>query len=202
MNEQQYEKILNIKTMGVQKWDSKSTHYSPYEPTSYAALEILFEKYQVDSTDHVVDFGCGKGRLIFYIHHFCHASVTGIEMNQNYYRDCCDNLNRYRKLHGIDTDKINFVCCLAQDYSIQPLDNKFYFFNPFSLPLFIKIIQKILVSVQESMRSVELILYYPSADYIYYLENSTCFKLTQEIIRSDIYKRDSHEIFLIYQLLT
>lgn len=199
MDEQYYEKLLNIKTTGVQKWNSKSTHYSPYEPTSYDALETLFERYQVASTDHIVDFGCGKGRLIFYIHHFYHASVTGIEMNHNYYQECCDNLNRYRKMHSTETDKINFVYSLAEDHSIQPLDNKFYFFNPFSLPLFIKIVDKILVSVQQSNRIVELILYYPSADYIYYLENSTCFVLTQEIIRPTLYKRDPREKFLIYR---
>lgn len=200
MDEQYYEKLLNIKTMGAQKWSSKSTHYSPYEPTSYAALETLFEQYQLDSTDHIVDFGCGKGRLIFYIHHFYHASVTGIEMNHNYYQDCCDNLKRYRKMYPKAADKINFVCSLAEDYSIRPLDNKFYFFNPFSAALFIKIIDKILASVQQAKRSVELIIYYPSADYIYYLENSTCFVFSQEIIRPNLYKRNPREKFLIYRL--
>ena len=43
----------------------------------------------------MVDFGCGKGRLNFYIHYFFHATVVGIEMNEIFYQEAIENLNRY-----------------------------------------------------------------------------------------------------------
>ena len=50
------------------------------------------------------------------------------------------------------------------------------------------------------MRPVELILYYPSDDYIYYLENNTPFIIKNEIILDSLYKKDNNERFLIYKL--
>jgi len=200
MEEQYYEKLLNIKTSGEQKWDTKHTNYHPYEPTSYSALEILFEQYKVESNDYIIDFGCGKGRLIFYINHFFKSNVTGIEMNSDFYKEAIYNKESYLKKHKKNTDKINFLCCFAQDYNIKPIDNKFYFFNPFSIKIFIKVVENILDSVEKYNRAVELILYYPSDDYIYYLENNTSFVLTNEIKLTNINKNDFNERFLIYKL--
>lgn len=200
MEEQYYEKLLNIMTCGEQKWDSKSTHYHPYEPTSYSALEVLFHQYRVDSNDHIIDFGCGKGRLIFYINHFFKCEVTGIEMNNEFYEEALNNKASYLKNHRRSEDKINFLSCFAQDYKIKPIDNKFYFFNPFSIKIFIKVIENILDSVEIHNRTVQLILYYPSDDYVYYLENSTSFVLIYEVMLPHISKYNSNERFLIYQL--
>ena len=95
MKEYYYDKLLNISTTGYQEGFNKSFHYHRYEPTPYSALEILFNQYKCKSSDRVVDFGCGKGRLNFYIHYFFHATVVGIEMNEIFYQEAIENLNRY-----------------------------------------------------------------------------------------------------------
>lgn len=199
MNEQYYENLLDIKTTGCQEWDKGSSHYHPYEPTLYSALEVLFHQYKVENDDSIVDFGCGKGRLAFYINYFYKSNVVGIEMDEGLYMDAINNKKSYLKKYRKSIDKIDFLCCFAQDYNVKPLDNKFYFFNPFSIQIFRKIIENILLSVEEHQRSIELILYYPSDDYIYYLENNTSFVLIDEIIINDLYKCDTSERFLIYQ---
>lgn len=91
MNEQYYEKLLNIKTTGEQRWDKKNIHYHPYEPTLYKALEVLFDDYGLEKNDHIVDFGCGKGRLNFYINYLYNSYVTGIEMNEMFYYEALEN---------------------------------------------------------------------------------------------------------------
>ena len=68
MNEKKYETLLNIQTSGEDKYHT-SAKYHRYEPTPYDVLETLFNHYQLTKNDHIVDFGCGKGRLNFYIHH-------------------------------------------------------------------------------------------------------------------------------------
>lgn len=200
MDEKYYEKLLNIKTTGEQKWDCNVAHCHPYQATSYAALETLFNEYDVEDYDDIVDFGCGKGRLIFYINHFFDANVMGVEMNSGFYSECLENRSTYLKNHKRNKGKIEFVCGFAQEYAIRLQDNKFYFFNPFSVQLFIKIIENILSSVYESKRKVDVILYYPSNDYIYYLENSTPFSLEKEIRLDKFFNKDNDERFLIYTL--
>ncbi|MEI4831799.1 methyltransferase [Bacillus sp. FJAT-53711] len=200
MNEQYYDAVLNIKTVGEQKGFYESLHYHRYEPTPYLALEQLFNKYELKSSDRVVDFGCGKGRLNFYIHHFYHASVVGIEMNETFHQEAMENRDRYLNKSKKSKDKIHFHCCLAQEYEIDPLDNKFYFFNPFSVQVFMNVINNVLLSVEKVEREVELVLYYPSEDYIYFLDNQTSFELKEEVILPGLYERNSNERFLIYRL--
>ncbi|MEG1002866.1 class I SAM-dependent methyltransferase [Clostridium sp.] len=200
MNEQYFEKLLNIKTSGTQKIFNESIHYNRYEPTSYEALNALFEQYTINNSDSILDFGCGKGRLNFYIHYYFNASVTGIEMDNYFYHEAMENRAAYFKKHKKNKSPINFSNCFAQEYNINHKDNKFYFFNPFSVQIFSKVVENILISLEKHNRSVDIILYYPSEDYIYYLENKTSFTLSKEVILPNLYKHDNRERFLIYTL--
>lgn len=199
MNEREYDELLNIKTAGDQKGFHASFHYHRYEPTSYHDLEILFKKYELKKSDSIVDFGCGKGRLNFYIHYLFHATVIGVEMNEEFYQDAVENKRNYIRKHKNSGNQIQFQCCLAEEYQINPSDNRFYFFNPFSIQIFMKIIKNILISVEESVRDVELVLYYPSEDYIYFLDNHSVFELKQEVTLTG-YNHNPQERFLIYRL--
>ena len=55
MKEKYYEGLLNINTMGEQSWDETKKCYHPYEPTPYFALDKLFENYDINETDSVID---------------------------------------------------------------------------------------------------------------------------------------------------
>ena len=200
MNEEKQDKLLNIKTCGVQKEFNESLHYNRYEPTSYLALNELFKNFNISSADSIIDFGCGKGRLNFYAHYNFGAHVTGIEMNTFYYKEALENTSSYFKKHSKNTDKISFINCYAQDYEIKNNDNIFYFFNPFSVQIFMSVVENILLSVDKCYRKVHIILYYPSDDYTYYLENCTFFKLTKEIRLENLYHKDNRQKMLIYTL--
>ena len=200
MKEKYYDKLLNINTIGNQNWKSTSTHNHPYEPTLYIALEELFEDYNLSKDDYIVDFGCGMGRLIFYINYYFKSYVTGVEINERYYEEALINKINYVKKNKKSEDKINFECNLAQQYEISTLDNKFYFFNPFSIQIFSKVIDNILESYEENMREMDIIMYYPSAEYLDFLDYKTPFILNKEIYLKDLYEKDDREKFVIYSL--
>lgn len=200
MSEKYYDKQLHIQTCGDQMNYNGSLHYNRYEPTPYVALERLYSKYELESSDRVVDFGCGKGRINLFTHYRFESTVIGVEMDENFYKEAMENRKSYLKKYNNRHDSIHFLNCTAEEYEIHPEDNKFYFFNPFSNQIFMKIVNRILVSVEESPREVDIILYYPSEHYIYFLENQTNFVMIEEINLSDLYKNDSDERFLIYRL--
>ncbi|WP_026580855.1 SAM-dependent methyltransferase [Bacillus sp. J33] len=193
MKESYFDELLNIQTVGEQKGFHNSFHYHRYEPTPYAGLEKLFAEYKLKSNDRLVDFGCGKGRLAFYVQHKFRASAAGVEMSEDFYNEAVANLQKYRG----DKEQIEFQRCLAQEYEIVPEDSRFYFFNPFTVQIFIKVVNHILQSAEEHPREIDIILYYPSEDYIYYLENSTAFELVKEI---ELSERNENERFLVYRL--
>lgn len=200
MKEYYYDKLFNIKTRGTQRGYPDSTYHNPYQPTPYNALEELFQNYQLKSSDHVVDFGCGKGRLNFFINYFYNVTVTGIEMNSMLYDEALRNRDCYVNRTQESSDKIHFHCCFAEDYRIEPADNRFYFFNPFSVEIFQQVIQNIEHSAEQHKRAIELILYYGSDEYMNYLKTNTAFELQSEINLSHIFNGDPYDRFLIYRL--
>ena len=152
-------------------------HYNRYEATPYIALDKLFETYSLDKTDELVDFGCGRGRVIFYIHNRFGIPVTGIEAHDKTYEEALRNKNAY--LHRAKHIKapIRILYGPAENYEIKPTENRFYFFNPFSIKIFRKVINNILDSVKEHPRSVDLLIYYPTAIYKQFLRKDTYLRL-------------------------
>lgn len=199
MTEIEFEKLLNIQTSEYQHKFNENYHYNRYEPTSYECLNILFKEYKLNKFESVIDFGCGKGRLNFYINYFFNSYVTGIEMNEELYNLALNNKNNYLKKHNNIEDKISFLCCYAQNYKIKLTDNKFYFFNPFSIQIFTKVIYNVLDSFYINPRVIDIILYYPNEDYIYFLESNSLFELYKEILLPN-FSKDPKEKFLIYRL--
>lgn len=198
MNENDYDDFLNIKTTGKQTHYNDSFHYNKYEETNYHSLDILFKDFKVNENDCIVDFGCGKGRLNFYANNKFNCKVTGIEMNKHYFEECSKNKTSYLNEHNKKPSAINFINCLSEEYEINPKDNIFYFFNPFSIQIFMKVVENILSSVENNKRDVYIILYYPPDEYIYFLKTFTPFNLQQEIKVDELYKEDPKEKFLIY----
>lgn len=200
LKEEYYEELLNISTRGSKSEINNSIHYHPYEPTPYSALEELFKDYEVLPTDQIVDFGCGKGRLNFYLNYTFQVPVVGIEMNQSFFEEALKNRESYLKKTHRNSNTIHFQCCLAEQYEIHPKDNRFYFFNPFSVQIFMKVLKNILESVENHRREIDLIFYYASDDYRYFLDQHTGFVLIKEIPLPKLYVKNTYERFLIYRL--
>ncbi|WEG10930.1 class I SAM-dependent methyltransferase [Pullulanibacillus sp. KACC 23026] len=200
MKDSDYDKHLHIKTESRKLYDRSDLHYYPYEPTPYSALDELVRRFEVKDGDRIVDFGCGKGRILFYIHHFFKVQVAGVEKNERLYRNAEENLESYKKRHRVKEGDVRLYNCLAEDYPVNSNDNHFYFFNPFSIEIFRTIIWNILQSYEKAPRDIEVLLYYPSEAYIDFLENQTPFKLKKEIVLKGLYETDVQERFLIYRL--
>lgn len=198
LNEKEYDNLLRIKTAGTLELLSQSAHYNRYEATPYEALDELFKMYELQQSDGFVDFGCGKARVSFYVHHRFGTSVTGIEMNGQLYQDALENLARYRR-KAKHRGAIRFERCFAETYEIDPSENRFYFFNPFSIQIFMTVIGNILMSVERVSRPVDVILYYPTAEYVQYMDK-TPFELWKEIKIDQLYEKNVNERFLIYRL--
>jgi len=200
MNEKEYDRLLRIQpTHGLQVLSS-SVHQNRYEATPYDALEILASSYEFNQTDELVDFGCGKGRVSFFLHHKFQLSTTGIEVNGQLFQEVLENQARYMEKGKKNAHSVRFECCLAEEYEVEAGQNIFYFFNPFSIQIFIKVINNILRSVEKHPRNVDLILYYPTTEYIHFLETRTAFELVKTIKIPERYEKDENEQFVIVRL--
>ncbi len=199
INEKDYDRLLRIKTISTREWVNQSIHYNRYEATPYLALEALFHEYELNGTDTVVDFGCGKGRLPFYLHNRFQVSATGVEMSGQLYQEALENQASYMQKGMKIGGSIRFERRLAEEYEVEQGDNRFYFFNPFSIHIFMKVVDRILQSVEQKKRSVDIILYYPTTEYIQFIETSTPFELLKEVKVPGLYEENDNERFLIFR---
>lgn len=197
MGEIRFDKKLAIKTMGIKEWDEGSPLYHRCEPTPYSALEQLFRHYTLDKTDALVDFGSGKGRVAFYIHHRFHIPVVGIEAQYDVLIEALENKRRYKLRSKNKHTPITFEYGLAEHYQIKPQENKFFFFNPFSAEIFRDVLENITASLRSATREADVILYYPMPKYKKYMKNNPHFELHNKIMvpKTD----DRREKFIIYR---
>lgn len=198
-SEKRMDRLLSINTTGIREWHGKTNHYHRYEATPYTALDSLFREYKLEKTDSVVDFGCGLGRVAFYIHSRFHIPVTGIEANEDVFAEVIGNKQAYGEQTRHMEASIEFEHCLAQHYSIKQADNRFYFFNPFSANIFRPVVENIIASLDRWRRPVDIILYYPMPPYIDYLEKATPFELFLEVKVPGA--SDGRDKFLVYRFL-
>lgn len=194
------DRMLCIQTAGVREWQHQSSHYNRYEATPYVALDALFDAYPLKKVGQIVDFGCGKGRLAFYVHYRFDGSVTGIEMNGQLFQQAMENLTSYTAKKKRSQGIIRFEQLLAENYTIERLDQCFYFFNPFSIQVFRKVVFNILKAVETDNRTVHIILYYPTDEYIEFLEEESSFERIMEVRVPGLYEINDNERFLLYRL--
>ena len=194
-NEFTWDKLLKIKTTG--RDDSNSDQYRyPYEPTPYSVLERLANSGFIRKKDVVLDYGCGKGRVDFFLSYQAKASTIGIEYDERIYQRAIEN-----QLSAVSKAKTEFVLARAEEYEVPSEVNCCYFFNPFSVELLRKVMARITQSYYENPREILLFFYYPSEEYVSYLMTVDEIEFYDEIDCGDLFEgKDSRERILIFLL--
>lgn len=172
------------------------TNYS-YAASEYDGLVKIFDRVSLTKEDTLVDIGCGMGRVLFFCNQKFMCHVTGVEYDSKIFEKLKENAAYYHVRFKNQEDKFHLFNIKAEDYDIQPHDNFFYMFNPFSRDILAKILDKIVCSVKCSPRRATVILYYCTYEMMEAMRN-TPFEL-KEIIKLRSYKNDPDEKVYIYE---
>ena len=164
MTEREWDRRLHVKTVG--REGEANANYAPYEPTPYAVLERLAASGYIRRKHHLLDYGCGKGRVAFYLASVIGCRVTGIDQSQK----LIDLARENRRASGLG-DRVVLTCSLAEQYAPGP-ENAFFFFNPFSEVIFAGVLRRLTQSWYENPRELLIFCYYPSEEYLRCLEET------------------------------
>lgn len=195
MNEREWDKRLHIRTIG--REDESSANYSPYEPTPYAVLQRLADSGHIRRKNHLLDYGCGKGRVAFFMASVVGCRVTGID----YAQKLIDITRENRRASRLG-DRVALSCCRAEQYAIGEED-AFFFFNPFSEKVFQGALRHILQSWRDKPRALTIICYYPSEEYMEILNGSDALRQIDDIDCNDLFngKDNSRERIVVYRTI-
>ena len=171
-----WDKLLHIKTMG--RDDSQSDQYRyPYEPTPYSVLQRLANTGLIRKNNMLLDYGCGKGRVDFFLSYQTRCRCLGVEYDERIYEKVMEN-----KKEAVSIDRI-------------------YFFNPFSVEILRKVMARIMESYYEHPRQILCFFYYPSDEYLTYLMTVDEMMFTDEIDCSDLFGGNSErERIMIFEM--
>ena len=193
MTEIEWDSLLKIQTTG--RDDSNADQYRyPYEPTPYPVLERLAGSGLIGKRNLLLDYGCGKGRVDFFLAGQLRCRCIGVDYDTRMIRTAM--VNRYKAVSGIRTE---FVLAPAEEYQIPEKVDRIYFFNPFSG----QILQKVLARIRDSWyarpRQIFLFVYYPSSAFISTLMAQDFLEFQDEIDCTDLFAgHDDRERIMIF----
>lgn len=191
----EWDKILQIQTSGRDDTNSDEYRY-PYEPTPYRVLERLTECGFFGKNDTVLDYGCGKGRVGFFISHQTGADTIGIEYDEHIYRSALENQKTF-----LLNQKTEFALTRAEEYEVPLNVNRCYFFNPFSVEILRKVMARIMESYYADPREILLFFYYPSDEYMCYLMTVDELEFYDEVECDDLFEgNDRRERVMVFEL--
>ena len=192
-SESKWDKLLQIKTAGRDESGADEYHH-PYEPTPYNVLERLASSGLIGKDDVVLDYGCGKGRVGFFLSYRTKAKTIGIEYDERIFANALKNQKNAKA-------KANFLLTRAEAYEVPPEVNRCYFFNPFSVEILHKVMARICDSWYAHPREIFLFFYYPADAYISYLMTVDELEFYDEIECDDLFDgKDTRERIMIFQL--
>ena len=195
INENKWDKLLRIRTSG--RDDSRSDQYRyPYEPTPYSVLERLAFSGYIGKKNTLVDYGCGKGRVDFFLSYQTRCRSIGIEYDERIFVTAAENQKT-----AVSAGRVEFVLQNAETYAVPETADRFYFFNPFSVEILRSVLERIRESYYEQPREMMLFFYYPSDEYVSHLMTMDELTFVDEINCRDLFDgENSRERILVFQI--
>lgn len=194
MNEEKWDRLLQIRTSG--RDDSHADQYRyPYEPTPYCVLERLADSGYLRNGNTLLDYGCGKGRVEFFLSWQTRCRSIGIEYDERIYEKAVENQKR-----AAAAGRVTFELVNAEQFQVPEEADRVYFFNPFSLEILQKVISRIIDSYYAAPREILLFFYYPSDEYISFLMTVDELTFSDEIDCGDLFQgKDPRERIIIFE---
>ena len=189
-----WDRLLQIRTSG--RDDSHADQYRyPYEPTPYCVLERLADSGYLRKGNTLLDYGCGKGRVEFFLSWQTRCRSIGIEYDERIYEKAAENQKR-----AAAAGRVTFELANAEQFQVPEEADRIYFFNPFSLEILQKVISRIIASYYAAPREILLFFYYPSDEYISFLMTVDELTFSDEIDCGDLFQeKDPRERIVIFE---
>ena len=195
IRENKWDILLKIHTMVRDDSNADQYHY-PYEPTPYSVLERLANTGIIRKNNTLLDYGCGKGRVDFFLSYQTRCKSIGIEYDERIYEKAAEN-----KKYAVSSGRVEIELANAEEFAVPETADCMYFFNPFSVEILRKVMARILESYYAEPRRIQLFFYYPSDEYISYLMTVEELMFTDEIVCMDLFPgEDPREKIAIFEL--
>jgi len=131
-----------------------------YEPSSWTALPRALEGIEIRSDDVFLDYGCGKGRVIYQAAMLPFRRVTGLELSDELLSVARRNIERNRgRLKCADVELIHGD---VTEFEVPDDVTIAYLYNPFTGDLFRSAIDGLVRSLERRPRRLTIVYVNPT----------------------------------------
>jgi hypothetical protein len=132
-----------------------------YQPTGSLPFGRLMKLYRFPRESVLVDFGCGKGRVLLMgmLHGF--RKVIGVEFSADLCRVARANVDGLRARGHGEASAAEVLHMDAAQYACSGEETIFYFFHPFDDALLGRILDRIHASLEARPRQAWIVYYLP-----------------------------------------
>lgn len=127
----------------------------PYRPSGWSFLRRALRHRPVRSDDVFVDFGSGKGRVVYAAARLPFKRVVGVEIAPELTETARRNIERNRG--RLECHDIDLVTADAAEWEVPDDMTIAYFFSPFVGSIFAAVLRNIVASLERAPRKVTLI---------------------------------------------
>ena len=158
----------NTRTQGflqLQDFDTQAVGAKPYMPVYTEVLDTVFHElsFKLNAPMHLVDYGCGKGKVLLEAIRAGGKQVTGVDINVSLLEESALNLQmRYPDFKGA-----HLVRQDAVDFNPPKDANVFFFFNPFTEHVMTEVFLNIWHSYNQYPRQIFIVYVTPIHRYIF-----------------------------------
>ncbi|HTB05399.1 MAG TPA: hypothetical protein VK806_00505 [Bacteroidia bacterium] len=159
-SDKRFDQVLGIDTMGINDLKEDASKYNDgtqYQSVHYKWLITIFDHLPVHEKDVFCDFGCGKGRTLFYASYRGFKSIIGIELRSSLYKIALNNLKTFKKKKA--TDEIVIYHGDVLEYKLPEI-TVYYLFNPFGVNTLRQVINNIELGLIENPRNIRIAYFY------------------------------------------
>lgn len=162
-----YDRAHGIDTSDVVRLDTlglAATHRQDYHATPWPILERTLSALELHPGDVLIDFGCGKGRVVVAAAMRPLRRVIGVEISSQLAGLARANFERARaKLKCLD---VTIVTADVVSYVVPDDVTIAYFFDPFHAEIFAKTVSNLLASLERRPRRLTIVYMDPEEEPI------------------------------------
>lgn len=136
---------------------------NPYVPTRIVPLRKLFRllKPFISPDSVLVDYGSGKGRVLFVASEYGVKEARGIEFAHELSAVACRNSTTYAARSHTRT-RFDIIETDATTYPIQADENVFFMNNPFDRVVLSKVLENMRASLRQYPRKIYILYFTPT----------------------------------------
>ena len=138
----------------------------PYEPSRVLQLRKMFRIVQemLPADRVVLDFGCGKGRVLLLGAESDFRAARGVEFAEELCAIARKNVAAFQARTGTKAE-FQIIKSDVTQYPVQPDENVFFLFNPFDTVIFEKVLDNIAASLKARPRRLLIVLRLATEEY-------------------------------------